>query len=338
MAHNHRRGRRDVLTQPYGGIYRLIDRETGETYIGQHCFKPSDYMDGRSGWRYYMSSSPTVNRMIADAGGDSSRFVKQHVEWCWSSSELADEEARLIRLEKQEGHGELNKLTTRIDYRARFHKNKWLGRSWTNSKIAAYKPIVDKIGADLIKHYIEDKSTTVRQIAGVLARRTGRSVKSALPVARALLASNGVHIRRMNEEGHVSTVVSNVKRSRTLKARRLVEERSRKCVSCGSEFTGRWRTWDETWESESCPQCLREQAIPRVKNKKIPRAGLGWAVCKALDAMEADDLRKLYVEEGMSPCRIAPLLGVSHCTVVKVLRLIGVEVRGQSGVSSGQSE
>lgn len=336
MDHTHRRGRRDVLTQPYGGIYRLIDRETGETYIGQHCFKPSDYMDGRRGWRHYMGSSPTVNRMIADAGGDSSRFIKQHVEWCWSSSELADEEVRLIKLEKQEGHGELNKLMARIDYRARFHKNMWLGKSWSNSKIETYKPIVDKIGDDLIRQYIGNKFVTVRQIADVLAREAGRTIKSALPVAGALLSFNGVHIRKMNEEGHVSTVESNAKRSRTMKARRLVEERSRKCMSCGSEFTGRWRTWDKTWESESCPQCLREQAIPRVKNKKIPRAGLGWAVCKALDAMEADDLRKLYVEDGMSPCRIAPLLGVSHCTVISVLRIIGVEIRGRSGPSSGQ--
>lgn len=328
-----RRGRRDSSTQPYGGIYRIIDRETGETYIGQHCFRPSEYMDGKVGWRQYLSSSVVINRLLDEDGVDSSRFVKQHVEWCWSSAEMADEEIRLIRLEKQTGHGELNRLLERIDYKERFYKSKWLGKTWSDAKINAYKPIVDRIGGQLVQSYVDDPVVTVRGLAAVLAGEAGRSIRSALPVARALLVSNGVHIRKMNEEGHLSTRASNEKRSEALKARRRVEARSRKCVACGHEFTGEWRTWDETWGSEVCPQCRREQAIPRLKNKGIPRAGLGWAVCKALDAMEADDLKRLYVDEGLPPSRIAPLLGVSHCTVPKVLELIGVEVRDRSAAA-----
>ena len=190
---------------PYGEIYRIIDKLNDCTYIGQHKFLKTDYTDGGLGWRKYMSSSTIIKRLASESEDGYARFIKQHVEWCWSSSELADEEARLIKLEKQEGHGEYNIASIRCDYAViRQHKLDGmttcgvLFRSADEAgRVAA---MISKHGMEMISAYKDNKTMTVKRLVSIY-HADGINDRSLSMAYAGWLRENGVAIRRGRSSG-----------------------------------------------------------------------------------------------------------------------------------------
>lgn len=194
---------------PYGEIYRIIDKLTGCTYIGQHKYLKTDYTDGGLGWRQYMSSSTIITSLANENDCDYSRFIKQHVEWCWSSSELADEEEKLIKLEKQEGHGEYNRQCIRCDYSV-IQKHKLDGMTaygvqfHSASEANKVKEIIEEHGQEMISSYENDKTMTVKQLISIypISEINQRLLSKAYA---GWLRENGAIIRRGRVRGSSQT-------------------------------------------------------------------------------------------------------------------------------------
>lgn len=224
---------------PYGEIYRIVDKLNGCTYIGQHKFLKTDYIDGGLGWRQYMSSSTIIKRLVSENEDGYSRFVKQHVEWCWSSSELADEEARLIKLEKQEGHGEYNIASIRCDY-AVIQQHKLDGRTTcgvlfnSSSEAGRVAAMISKHGVEMISAYENDKTMTVKQLVSIyhVDEINDRSLSMAYA---GWLRENGVTIRRGRTSGsHSKSINAHQENSKAIQREPVIKTNSQAIVNCSS--------------------------------------------------------------------------------------------------------
>lgn len=81
----------DDLAQHYGYIYRITNRVTGTTYIGEHKHTPGET------WRTYMGSSAYLDQEMKSYGAEN--FSKEWVAWTQSELQALLLEARFISKE-----------------------------------------------------------------------------------------------------------------------------------------------------------------------------------------------------------------------------------------------
>lgn len=312
----------DIDISRYGYVYRIINTLNNKTYIGQHKIS---YKEKR---RYYMGSGSILKQAMDKNGRDT--FEKYLIEYADNQSELNDKETYYIQKEKLEGHGKYNILTIAGAHDTSTESRDVDNEEWRYWMRDIYDKFFKDSGNEIIKMYKSGLTITeIRTSYDFIPYEKHREHPSKNAIS-SFLKQSGIKLRDMTEVGHNASEkqIESIRKTNLEKLKNddnyvFVGDKHIIGISNQTKYSAK------PFEERECGICHEKFLIVSSDNRDYCEKHTynnGKFYTKSKNILE-NELRHMYIDEGMSTNEIAKIYDCSNETIRKKLIKYNIQRR-----------
>lgn len=346
----------NICMKPYGYVYKITNKVNGKTYIGQRTLR----LD--KSWRQYMGSGKMVIAAISKHGKHN--FVKSFLGYAWSVDELNSIEVSYMKSERAAGKAEYNLHIGSPAPRDSAWLMSDEDKTEVYNRIAEKtRQRTEKRYKEDIVPRVDEIVNTYKSLNSYEKTAKLLGLPKSL-VRRALIENGIVLVLRTKKGYTQSTehrqAISNSLKDRNINPWNYIGDGKRAiCLSCGCDFVA--KSFHQKNCSTKCRELAKRKRIrkdqeripvstdktPKRKSQEIKRItpvskNKPCEKCGEMDSattrfcsvdcanksrilgLDKEQLRSLYLDQGITPNTIGKMLGVSGQTVRNYLKKYGM--------------